>query len=799
MLRNYFLIAYRNLLKYKAFASVNIIGLACGFAVCLLLGSYIMAECNVNQDLKNSERQYIIESEWKEAGLGAPMTTYAPLAKELKEQYPQLVANYYRFHGATAVVSISENAFRESVQIGDAGFHRMYGFELLHGNPDKAGMAPDGAVITEQAAVKFFGRSDALNERIRVETSSGGEYKEYRVTGVLKKTNFNSVINILGDDYNVFLPGEDAARFNADLTNWESIYIVSMLELQPGVTPADLKAPIQQLLDTHAPEAYWDKMTPKLTLLTDYYLSQNEALRSLLLTLTLISLFVLFMAVANFLGSQIGLASRRLKEVGIRKVLGGQQGQISQQFFAESLLQTSLAMVLALTIYQLSQSAFEQFSGREIPGLTEVPVWSWGLIGLLLLLISFVCAVYPITLAAHIPLTSALKNKLQSAGQLYRKGLAPRKVLAAVQLSLAVFILLSTMVISSQVSYFFEADLGYDKERLLVLTLPRDWSEEGLQRITTFRERLEQQGHVRDASVSFEIPNGNFGNRFNFKGSGTNGELEVGMPLFKVDEHYFDTYGVSLREGKTMDPAHENIEVVINQAAAEAFGWENPIGQELWFDPEFKYEVVGVAEDFHIAKLSEKQEPVVFIHPKYFFYTYRYLTVNLEPKQMTEGVEQVRQLWQSSFEAFPFDYAFMDDKLAHIYQAELRLDKATQAATFVVLIILALGIINMTALNITFRTKEIGIRKVLGASMLQLYRRFISDYLLISGLAFMLALPLAYWLLHNWLENFAYRIDVSWWLWMLPLALILFLIVLLVMIQTTKTCLRNPADTLRYE
>jgi putative ABC transport system permease protein len=209
--------------------------------------------------------------------------------------------------------------------------------------------------------------------------------------------------------------------------------------------------------------------------------------------------------------------------------------------------------------------------------------------------------------------------------------------------------------------------------------------------------------------------------------------------------------------------------------------------------------VVGVIEDFHIAKLSEKQEPVVFIHPRHYFNVYRYLTVNLDPRQMTGGIEQLRQEWQSSFAAFPFDYEFMDEKLAHIYQAEIRLREATHAATFVVLLILALGIINMTALNITFRTKEIGIRKVLGASVLQLYRRFINDYLLITGIALVVAMPLAYWMLQDWLQNFVYRTDIGWWVWLSPPLFILVLITALVVVQTTRTCLRNPADTLRYE
>jgi putative ABC transport system permease protein len=799
VLKNYFLIAYRNLIKYISFTSVNIIGLAVGFAVCLLLGSYVLTEYSVNHDLRNSGQQYIIESEWKEAGLGVPMTTYAPLARELREQYPQLVADYYRFHAASAVVSAGDEGFRENVQIGDFGFHQMYGFELLYGNPDKAGQAPDGAIISEQAAIKYFGTADALNERIRVETSAGGAYKDYRVTGVLKKTSFNSVINILGEPYNIYLPAEDAARFNAIMTDWESIYIVSMLELQPGVTPDDLKSPIQQLLDTHAPEAYRGKMTPKLTLLRDYYLSQNQALARLLVTLSLIGAFVLFMALANFLGSQIGLASHRLKEVGIRKVLGGHTRQITQQFFAESLLQTGLAMLLALTFYQATQAAFEQFIHREIPGLTEISALSWALIVILLLSVSLLAAVYPVSAASWIPLTSALKNNLQSAGKLYRRGLAPRKVLAAVQFSLAVFILLCTLVVSSQVSYFFDADLGYDKEHLIVLTLPRDWSEEGYQRIATFREQTKALGGIEDATVSFEIPNRNFGSRFNFRGSNTPDELEIGMPLFKTDEHYFDTYGVPLISGRNMNPEREALEVVINEAAAKAFGWENPIGEQVWIDPEFKYEVVGVVKDFHIGKLSDVIEPVVFIHPSNFSNTYRYLTVDLASGPMKTNIEQIKVLWQDRFGAFPFVYEFMDDKLAQIYQAELQLRQATYIATFVVLFIMVLGIINMTALNISFRTKEIGIRKVLGANLMQLYRRFISDYLRITAIALLMATPLAYWLLQNWLENFVYRPEIQWWMWLLPSCIILGLIAILVVLQTTKTCLRNPANTLRYE
>jgi putative ABC transport system permease protein len=238
---------------------------------------------------------------------------------------------------------------------------------------------------------------------------------------------------------------------------------------------------------------------------------------------------------------------------------------------------------------------------------------------------------------------------------------------------------------------------------------------------------------------------------------------------------------------------------VINEAAAKAFGWENPIGEQVWIDPEFKYEVVGVVKDFHIGKLSDVIEPVVFIHPSNFSNTYRYLTVDLASGPMKTNIEQIKVLWQDRFGAFPFVYEFMDDKLAQIYQAELQLRQATYIATFVVLFIMVLGIINMTALNISFRTKEIGIRKVLGANLMQLYRRFISDYLRITAIALLMATPLAYWLLQNWLENFVYRPEIQWWMWLLPSCIILGLIAILVVLQTTKTCLRNPANTLRYE
>lgn len=796
MLKNYLIIAFRNLLKQRAFWVVNIIGLSMGLTVVLLLCSYIMKEQNINSQIKDADRLYHLQSVWKDDKMGVTIATTAPLAQKLKEDYPHLVANYYRFHAATSVVTANDKQFKEELQIGDTTLIDMFNFVLLAGSTQDIQHNPDGMVITDEAALKYFGKTDVLGETMEVATSSGGKSKVYTIAGIINMPDENAVTHLMGEQYHFFLPASDMARFNSNITGWNSIYIVSFVELQPDVLPEQLAPPVQMILQTHAPEQISDNLSIKLIPLSDFYFEYNPGARKLVYALRYIVLFILLLVLANFIASLIGATSRRLKESVMRTVLGGSFSSLTMQYFVEVFLISGISLFLAISFYQMALPYFTLLVEKQPFHLAEFSLPAWMLLCTFVLSLSLMLGYLQAYLLSRPSPAQTLKNNISTKARLYRKGLAPRKILTAVQLSIALFLCISTLVVSEQVQYFFQKDLGYDQENLMILTLPRDWSPQGIQAVLTARDQIQQIPGVSHACVSYEIPNGNFGTSAQFKGHGKEGVITVSMPLISIDENYFETYNARLLTGRNLAYEKDDKKVMVNASAVKAFGWSDPIGQQLWVSTEQKAEVVGVVEDFHIAKMDQPIEPVVFQH---LSFGYRYMTLRLESHHLSHTIDQVKAAWSELFPGALFSFRFMNDYLADIYQSEIKLRKAARLASALSILILFLGIFNATLLSTAARTKEIGIRKVLGASLSSIYYLFVKDYFLVILISFLASVPLVYAIMQFWLENFAYKAALSPMVFALPCLVILLLVMITVMIQSSKTALTNPSESLRYE
>ncbi len=801
MIKNYFKTAWRNITRHRFYSIVNIAGLVAGISFVFLIGAYVWSEFRVNRDLRNASRQYFLQSDWKDPNLGVNITTVGPLAKRLKEDYPGLVANFYRWDGITSVMSKGDKFFRENIQLGDSTLLNMYGFRLLHGDKRNALENPFSAILTTATARKYFGRTDVVGETINIQSFSGGR-KDFAITGVLEDIPTNSVTRLNGENNNtVFIPTNTFAYFGRfDFENWNNLYIPSYLELKPGVDPSTLEKAIAKLIAQNCSEVVRKNLSVKLVPLTDYYLGQNNGVvKKMLYALSLAGLFILLMAIVNFINITISSSSTRMREIGVRKVLGGLRSHLVAQFLAESFLLVSAATILALAAYPLLAPVFSQTVGKELPDLTDFPAWFLVIPFGMMLLVGALAGLYPAFVLSALKSVDTMKGKLRTV----KENIVLRKSLVGFQFFIAMLVLIASAIVSQQVNFFFSKNLGYEKEFIVSAQVPRNWTREGVQKMQTIRNEFANMPQVKNVSLSYEIPNGMNGGQPPVYRSGTDSTRAVAMQSLMTDEHYLETYRVKLIAGTFLGhtPADSG-KVVLNSKAVAALGWKDPaeaIGQQVRIpgDPTV-FTVKGVAGDFHFSSMQQKIAPMIFLNVQ-FTNTYRFLSFKLNPGDMGASLDAIQQKWATLLPGSSFEYNFMDDTLKKLYGTEIQLKKAAYTATALSLIIVLLGVIGLISLSIHKRLKEIGIRKVLGASLNSIILLFIREFLAVIMVASVVAFPLAYLLMNQWLNNYEYRIDIQAPVFLLSAAALMIVTFLLIILQTFKAAVANPVKTLRTE
>lgn len=797
MFQAYFKIAWRNLWRHKGISAINLIGFSLGIMFAFVIGAYIWNEFQVNRKLKNIDRQFIIQSEWKEEGMGPEITTLAPLAKELGRTYPQLVSDYYRWDGITASVSKGDAHFREELQIGDPSFLKMFGFPLKEGDVANAFRDPFSAVITAEAATRYFGKEQALGQTLSIENFSG-ERKEFRVSAVMEAMPYNSVTGLAGEGQAQIYLSEPAIAFfgRARFDDWSNAVIPAYITLEEGVTVAEMEQAAKALIRKHAHPYFSENMKPSVVPLKSYYLdSHRGVVRNMLYTLFFVSQFILLMALINFINISVSASTRRIREIGVRKVLGGVKKQLVGQFLAESVVMVFLSVVLALLMYQVSRPFFSGILDRPLAGLGSFPLYFFVLLFIGLIVVGILTGLFPAFVLSSFKTIDSLKGKLNSVS----KNIWLRKVLVGLQFSIAMIVLVGVFVISGQVSLFFGSSLGYNKDLVVSVGTPRYWSPEGVERMKTARNELKKLAQVSEASISYAIPDGKTGGSRQMVRAGS--EIPVLMNVVEADENYAATYGMHMSAGSFLKSNHDPAAIVINETAARAFGWSEPaqaIGMQLRPSEEEAFVIAGVISDFHFASMKEEIRPLCFISldaaPRY-----RFMSLKLNPGDLSKSIHALEARWAELFPGAPFECKFMDESLATLYRTELRLEKASYTAAALSIIVVLLGIVGLVSVSIQKRMKEIGIRKVLGSSSLSISALFIRDFLVTGLVAALIACPLAFYLFRDWLNDYSYRITLSVQPFMMAISILLCLVTILILIQTYKAAVANPVKSLRTE
>jgi len=642
MLRTYLKIAWRNLVNHKFYSLVNIFGLSFGLAFVLLIVSYIWGEFQVNQNLKNLDRQYLVQSRWKDPDMGIEITTLGAVGSTLKQEYPSLISNYYRFDGINAIISKGEKHFQESIQAGDSSMLSMFGFPLLYGDAGTALSGTNSMVITENKAKKYFGKKDVIGQVLTLKNFSGKK-QDYIVTGVLKTLPHNSVNGLLEKESEIFIPLNSVTGRTMGL-DWSDPYIVTYIELQPGVRVGDLKKPFFQMLGLHASDNIKKNLELYLTPVRDLYL--NGKAKKWMMTLAIVGIFILLMAIINFINITIGSSSNRLKEIGIRKVLGGLRRTLVYQFLTESILLVFFSMILGLIFFSVLRPVFSQVLGKEVTSLNGFPMIYFFIPIIGIFFIGLLSGFYPALVLSSMRSVDSLKGKLKSV----KDNLFLRRLLITFQFSVAIFVFVAAVVITKQVSFFFKKNLGYNKESLLTISsLPRDFTSKGVEHMEMIRDELSRLPAISQSSLSWEIPDGNNGGSEGIYSQGSDSNRAVTAKLLLTDDKYASTYQIPLVNGEffnSVTGSYDPLNIVVNEEAAKSLGYNEPakaVGNKirLWGNP-LIFNIAGVTRNFHFGTLQENIGPIIFINIKNRT-AYRFFTVRLKLGNLASDVAQIQK------------------------------------------------------------------------------------------------------------------------------------------------------------
>jgi putative ABC transport system permease protein len=800
MLSNYITTLFRNMRRQKFNTTVNVIGLTAGISFALLIGLFIRGEMAVNQNLKDVERLYLVETNVQGQESEINFFTAGLLTRTAAEQYPGVVENYYRFWDRNITVSKGDKHFRIQSMIGDPSALEMFGLPVLHGEVSPAQRAR-AVIISEEVALKFFGRTNVVNETLEISTEVNG-LQDYSISAVVKEPEQkNTVTDLMDMNAQIFLSLHDVKDFlpGADPDRWDA-NIISYVKLAPGTDKATAEGRLNQLLQTQAPKVVSDQRKIELAPLADYYLLTNHsAVMKLIVTLTVIVGFILLLSLTNFVNVAIGTALRRAKEVGVRKVIGGMRYQLVFQFLLESTVLSLMSTTLSLLLYQLLGPYFNSLLNTGLPSVVDFPLSLWVYIVGGAVMVGILAGVYPAVFQSRLKPSESLKGK---SGRL--KGtLSFSRVLLAIQFVITLFVLTATIVLYRQTNYMLNTDLGFTASNVITVTsVPRNWTEAGFQQMESAKTLFLQSPKVEAVSLSWGAPSFGMGGLgpVMYKAESTV-DKGIQINVTGVDERFDETFGLTMREGNFLcpsTPCYQPLQIVLNEAAADALNISLGDKVKLQGNDTTLLTITGIVKNFNYQSMHEPVKPALFLHNRDFG-AFRFLTFRLQPSAPSASLAEVERLWKSAFPNEAFTYEFADQRLAAQYKTELQLKNASSVAIVLMLIMVLTGLLGLVSLNVSRRVKEIGIRKVLGASVPNILNLISKEYAVLVIISFVVAVPLAYYFAERFVANFAYRVPLTWWMFVLPGVVLLGAALLIVVVQSYNAAATDPVKTLRSE
>jgi putative ABC transport system permease protein len=791
MLQNYFKIAWRNLSRNTGFSVINIGGLATGLACCLLIYVFIQDELSYDRFHENAGQLYRVIFSTSDDGTPTNANGSFAVGPFMKQDFPEVI-EYTRLRktGTQSLVRYGENSFYEDrFFFADSTVFDLFTFPLVNGDQATALSRPNTVVITENTAQKYFSGVNPIGKIIEADPFGNGELAEFEITGILQNIPHNSHVQF---DFlaSIISTDDDLSQFSG----FQQVF--TYLLLQAGTSEKDLEAKLTEFIHRNWTENPW--YTIQLQPMTDIHLHSqfrseiqpNGNIRYVHI-FSVIAILVLLIACINFMNLMTARSVKRAREVGVRKTAGATRSELIRQFLTESVVLTLLAGVFALLLVDLFTPVFNGLTGKEIDASIFIEPRFIAGFACLIFALGLLAGAYPAFMLSRFKPVITLKGKASGYGSdsVFRKGLV------VFQFAVSMALIAATAIVYSQLNYIQSKDLGYAEDQIIVMPLNND-AREGFD---AFRSELLQHSGIANASTSSLVPTaGTSHNRYSIEGM----DQSPSFSSYFVDEHFIDTYGIHVISGEN---ARRNVtlegggDFLFSERAVQEMGFEAPeelLGRGVEFF-NVSGRASGIVNDIHVYSFRDNiYASAYLITPVQF---HKYISIRLNPAGIQEGLDHVSVTWQQMFPGYPFEYSFLDESFEQMHLADIRLAETITWFALLAIFIACLGLFGLSVHAAERRVKEIGIRKVLGATVSGIVSLFTRDFLVPVSLGAVLAVPAAWYFANNWLLDFAYRIDINAGPFILAGAILLFIAMATISYSSIRAATRNPVESLRSE
>jgi len=791
---NYLKISLRVLKRNKSFSFINITGLSIGLACTLLIMLWVQYEFSFDKFHSNYDNLYRVVTDFERGNQNMTETMVpVPLGAELKKVYPEITHSaIFTEYSQFRVEVEGKIGFNQQAGFTEPDFFELFSFPLVSGNPKTCLKDKNSIVITEETAAYYFGDKDPMGETVLFDD----EKFPLKVTGVIKDPPENSHIQFkmlvpIGSGYGVIT--------GKDLTSWESDVWGLYFLARNDIDPASFTNKITKLYRTHNIEntQYREKIRSRLQPFKNIHMrsdvdfdTSNHFMTDIKYVYIFMSIAVLVFIIAcfNFICLATARSAKREKEVGIRKISGAFKRDLIIQFMSESFILVIISFGFALLLVHMFLPALNEISGKEIQ-FALLNKWHILIsVYLVILITGLFSGSYP----------ALYLSSLKPASLFHRKGLSERKtginlrkLLVTVQYLFTIVLLFVSLVLVKQMNFIAAKDLGFSYENVVSLDLPG-----GMDRFEAVKNELLMHNNVISVTQGIRPSLRDQGHSaHNIDWEGKEADFKLGFDWLAVSYDYDRTYNLTLKEGRFFSKEHpeDTSNIILNETAVKAMNLKDPIGKEFRFN-KTEGKIIGVIKDFHFSSLRKKIKPLFLTFTRYFG-----LSVKIRPENQDETLKHLATVWKKFEPEEPFNYSFFDERIQRMYSNERKTEMLVKYFTFLMIVIFFMGLFGLIGYISQQRTKEIGIRKVLGASISNITTMIFRDFIKLLLIASVFSLPLGYYIGAKWLNNFAYRIDISIWIFIVTFVFIFAFSFLIVSYQTIRVTLLNPADTLRYE
>jgi putative ABC transport system permease protein len=814
MLQNYLTIAFRSLWRTKAHTIINILGLSLGISCCLLIILFVRDELTFDTFHSKAGRIYraYVKEDWGDNQQFFNTVTPFPLGPVLKDNFEEVEAQV-RFNPIGAQVKVGDHQYSDAVVVAGKQFFEVFDFQLIRG--DRTALhQQQGVVISRRIAEKYFGTEDPINKVLSVQLSE--TFEEFEVKAVVENIPTNSSLR-----FDILISDLNFPKFIGEQTltsSWFNVSPETYILLKEGRDKAWLESKFPSLFrsllgDSYTKSHYVVGLQPLTSIHLDTSFPNGIAAVSdpkYSYILSAIALLILFVACINFVTLSVGRSLKRAREVGIRKVVGAERKQLILQFIGEAVIVTLISLVIGILLAMLGLPLFNDLAGKQL----AIPVSGFLVLVLLALvtIIGIAAGSYPAFVLSAFRPVSVLKGVTHGVGN--RQGV--RKILVGVQLTLSVFLISSTLVMRQQLRYLKDKNLGFNKEHVLVVQLNvartgrlAERVKAGFEKAEQFKNELRKFPSLSDVcAASHDFANGEWTNAGFTDDKGTYRTFNFNV----IDADYMAVMKMEMAAGRSFlaDNIADTRGIIVNEAFAREYGWDDPIGKRIPGKRFPDHEIIGVVKDFNYASLYTKVEPLVMVEdpaivlagleninidnsplPKLF--------IRLRPGNIAASVEQLKDVWNRLTSHEEFTFSFIDQALAEQYRNDQNLGKIVMIATVLAIIIGSLGLYALASLAMQNRTREISIRKVMGATERSLLVLLSKDYVYMLSVALVFSVPVTWYLMSGWLKNFEYRISIGMDVFLLAGGISLVIAIVTISYQTFKTASAQPAKTLKYE